>query len=234
MKNTITRRHLAVLNDQSLQATNTSNAGKATPSLQRQRISRQGALSSLPPGVYLGVPAVEITVGVPASELLRQAIAKLRQPELHAFLSAVVAEPEVALALSTAISPKGVSRSLPTYPVQSLRRAAELASFWCGFGPDEREVLYAATFIQGLRHLLADVVLGAASLDDILFTLVRPHLHRLDQRAARHASLLRLALGWGNADEVDAHYVPRLQEAVARALRCVRLDSSQRPNASLC
>lgn len=228
MKNTTARRHLAVLNDLSLQA------GKATPSAQRQRISRQGALSSLPPGVFMGVPAVEITVGVPASELLRQAVAKLRQPELHAFLSAVVAEPEVAQALNCPLAAKGKSRFLPTYPVQALRRAAELASFWCGFGPQEREVLYAATFIQGLRHLLADVVVGAASLDDILFTLVRPHLHRLDERAARHASLLRLALCWGNADEVDAHYVPRLQEAVSRALRCVRLDSIQRPNASLC
>lgn len=177
------------------------------------------------------IPTVEITVGLPAKELIRQAMAKVAHLELHTFLNLVAAEPEVRQALSTPIAGPAASAasgqrlplSFQSYPVQTLRRAGELASFWCANGQNERDVLYAATFIAGIGHLLASSVVGHSSLDDVLFTLVRPHLHRLDDSAPHQASLLRLALGWGNADEVDAWYVPRLQEAVARALSAVQL-----------
>jgi len=177
------------------------------------------------------IPTVEITVGLPAKELIRQAMAKVAHPELHTFLTLVASEPEVRQALSTPMAGSAASAasaprlplSFQSYPVQMLRRAGELASFWCANGQNERDVLYAATFIAGIGHLLAGSLVGQSSLDDVLFTLVRPHLHRLDDSAPHQASLLRLALGWGNADEVDAWYVPRLQEAVARALSAVLL-----------
>lgn len=215
---TITRRQ-SVLNDLSLQARSNSPSQNQLP-----RSSRPISLDRLPAGVFLAVPSVEITVGLPATQLISQSIAKVSHPELRSFLTAVAAEPEVAQALSTpAASASRSTLSFQSYPVQTLRRAAELASYWCAYGQIERDVLFAATFIAGIGHLLAGSVIGNSSLDDILFTLVRPHLHRLDGSAPRQASLLRLALGWGNADEVDAWYVPRLQEAVARALSAVQL-----------
>ena len=95
----------------------------------------------------------------------------------------------------------------------------------------ERAVLFVATVIRGIQALLSDYVVGPANLEDVMFTLVRPALHRLDDSAPRQACLLRLSLGWGNADEVDAFYVPRLQESVARALRAVKVGQ---PTHKLC
>jgi hypothetical protein len=50
-------------------------------------------------------------------------------------------------------------------------------------------------------------------------------LHGLDDQVPRCSRLLRLALGWGCADEIDDHYVPRLQIAVERALAQVAFGS---------
>ena len=91
------------------------------------------------------------------------------------------------------------------------------------YGREERDILYVATFVQGCRSLLAHCVVGDVDLDDVLFTIVRGFLHRLDDAAPRQASLLRLCLGWGNSDEIDDYYVPRLQQAVHRALRTAAL-----------
>jgi hypothetical protein len=111
----------------------------------------------------------------------------------------VVTESEVELALTTPIptpgSSSGMRQPFQSYPVQSLRRAAEMAGYWCAFGREERSVLYVATLIRGIGHLLADYVVGSAKLDDILFTLVRPALHRLDDSAPRQACLLCLFAG---------------------------------------
>ena len=233
MKTTHFTRHLAALNDLSLKSLQAPvrplsppkkspcPAGPAVPGTGRQARS-----------------VVELTVGVSPRQLVDKVLAEVSSWQLREFLRTVVTELEVELALTTPIptstSSSGMRQPFQSYPVQSLRRAAEIAGYWCAFGREERAVLYVATLIRGIGRLLADYVVGSAKLDDILFTLVRPALHRLDDSAPRQACLLRLCLGWGNADEVDAYYVPRLQESVERALRAVRLAQPTQRHASLC
>lgn len=183
-------------------------------------------------------PVVEITVGASPGQLIEQLLDAVPSDPLREFLRAVVIEPEVKLALTTPVRRpvafKGRVPSFQSYPVQFLRRAAEMAGYWCAYGQEERAVLFVATVIRGIQSLLSDYVVGPANLEDVMFTLVRPALHRLDDSAPRQACLLRLSLGWGNADEVDACYVPRLQESVARALRAVAIGQPTHHNTRLC
>ncbi len=221
---TIHAHHLAVLNDLSLKDLQAPTPCETASPRTNQRATR----------------VVELTLGVSPLELVAQVLAGVPGWPMREFLSSVFTEPEVELALTTPIATamrtvmpapsRPTYQAFPTYPVQRLRRAAEMASFWCALGREERAVLYVATLVRGIGHLLSGCVVGSASLDDILFTLVRPALHRLDDVAPRQGRLLRLCLGWGNADEVDACYVPRLQESVAQALREVQIGpATQQP-----
>jgi hypothetical protein len=142
------------------------------------------------------------------------------------FLISVLREPEVLQALTAPVMMTASPFSKTcTSPVQALRRAGELAAYWCAFGAEERDVLFVATVLQGTQNLLGPAVLGASTVADVMFTLVRRPLHRLDDQAPRCSRLLRLSLGWGCADEIDDHYVPRLQIAVQRALDQVVVGS---------
>ncbi|MDO8767368.1 MAG: hypothetical protein Q7K57_01405 [Burkholderiaceae bacterium] len=230
MKNS---RHLAALNELSLK-----ELQSLARLLSQQQKNACPADNVFPSTGQQAQSVVEITVGVPPLQLVDQVLAAVSSWQLREFLSAVVIEPEVELALITPIpmlnSSRGACQPFQSYPVQTLRRAAEMAGYWCAFGQEERAVLFVATLIRGIQHLLADYVVGPANLYDILFTLVRPALHRLDDSAPRQACLLRLCLGWGNADEVDAYYVPRLQESVERALRAVQLGQAPQRHARLC
>ena len=230
MKTTHFPRHLAALNDLSLK----SLQAPVRP-LKKSPCPADPAVPGTGPQAR---SVVELTVGVNPQQLVDKVLAEVSGCQLREFLRTVVTEPEVELALTTPIpmatSSSGMRQPFQSYPVQSLRRAAEMAGYWCAFGREERAVLYVATLIRGIGHLLADYVMRSAKLDDILFTLVRPALHRLDDSAPRQACLLRLCLGWGNADEVDAYYVPRLQESVERALRAVRLSQPTQRHARLC
>lgn len=222
MKTTHFPRHLAALNDLSLK-----RLQSPVRPLSPLKKSPCPADPAVPGTGRQARSVVELTVGVNPRQLVDKVLAEVSSCQLREFLRTVVTESEVELALTTPIptptSSSGMRRPFQSYPVQSLRRAAEMAGYWCAFGREERAVLYVATLIRGIGHLLADYVVGCAKLDDILFTLVRPALHRLDDSAPRQACLLRLCLGWGNADEVDAYYVPRLQESVERALRAGQL-----------
>ena len=178
--------------------------------------------------------AVAITLEVASLDGVNHAVSQVKNLDLREFLQSLVQEPEVAQALSTPVAQLPLSTAcVPRYPMKALSRAAEMAGYWCALGAVERDVLYVATLIRGVQTLLVNTVAGSADLEDILFTLARRALHRLDDRAPRQATLLRLALGWGNADEVDAYYVPRLQEAVARALRTVQSGQGSKPQSWL-
>jgi hypothetical protein len=178
--------------------------------------------------------AVTVTLEVAPLDGVNHAVSQVKNLDLREFLQSLVQEPEVALALCTPIPQLSISTAcVPRYPMKALSRAAEMAGYWCALGAMERDVLYVATLIRGVQTLLVNTVAGSADLEDILFTLARRALHRLDDRAPRQATLLRLALGWGNADEVDAYYVPRLQEAVARALRTVQSGKGSKPQSWL-
>ena len=151
--------------------------------------------------------------------LLLDVVSRVQYPAMKEFLESVLHEPEIFQALTAPVmmsmSPTSITS---TYPIQALRRAGELAAYWCGCGGEERDVLFVATLVQGTQKLLGPVVHGASTVEDVMFTLVRRALHRLDDRAPRCSRLLRLSLGWGCEDDIDDFYVPRLQIAVRRAL----------------
>jgi hypothetical protein len=159
---------------------------------------------------------VELTVGVDPVQLLEAAVQHVKTPALREFFCAVVQEPEIYQTL-TRLTPASQTGRM-SCPIQTLRRAAELASYWCASGAQERDVLFVATVLLGTQGLIGPMVMGDASASDVMFTLVRKALHRLDDQSPRCANLLRLSLGWGNEDEIDDFYVPRLQQAVLRAL----------------
>ena len=213
---------------------------------QSQRRSTALALSRTIPGVMSAasllqsqqpVPrsraVVEITIGKDPQSLVSEAVARVRHPGLNRLLSAFTQEPEIRDVLLCMDEPPGVggvhpaqaepnsSSGTPSWPIQRLRRAAELAQYLCAFGREEREVLYVATLLQGCQPLLNSGLPNAASQADVLHALVRKSLQQLEEHHARQAWLLRQCMGWGLEDEVDDFYVPRLQQAVQRSLALV-------------
>lgn len=216
------------------------NAGDIKPPSAQQPIK-----PILTAGKAFTVPARsalrKLSIGEPASPF-DQLLAEVPDRHLRSFLASVFEEPEVRLVLTTPLPPAARSRGAeaaygggprrqlnPQLPVQVLRRAASLASYWGAHGEAVRNVLYVATVLRGIECLLAGLVVGPASVRDVMFTLVRPALHRLDDTDARLASLLRLALDLGNADEVDAVYVPHLLDSVQRALQAVQIGPRPEP-----
>ena len=176
------------------------------------------------------------TIVADPDRLLTDAVSRVKNTALQEFLTSVMHEPEIYQALTSATfvpmnasaqpsthPGSAIRRNQPSapdhsYPIQALRRAGEMAAYWCACGAEERDVLFVATLLQGAQRLLAAVVQGDSTIEDVMFTLVRRSLHRLDDHTPRCSRLLRLALGWGCADEIDDFYVPRLQIAVQRAL----------------
>lgn len=194
-------------------------------------------------------PITHVTAADP-DRLLLDVVSRVKIPALQEFLTAVTHEPEIYMALTTAtfvpmnasarpaaharpaIRRKQASAPASTYPIQALRRASEMASYCCACGAEERDVLFVATLLQGVQRLLVAVVHGDSTVEEVMFTLVRRSFHRLDDHAPRCSRLLRLALGWGYADEIDDFYVPRLQYVVQRALSKVDWTPAMRPPAT--
>lgn len=182
--------------------------------LLRRGSARQGRAS----GGATGQPVVDITLSADPQSLIDKLLRSVDCQALRQFLASVLAESDVAQAL-TRLRHHG-----KPLPITSLRRAAEMARCWSAFGAQERETLFVATLVRGVQELLADQVVGnSCTPSELMFAIVRSALHRLDDAAPRQASLLRLALGWGNEDEIDAFYVPRIQDTVLRALSSVGL-----------
>ena len=145
----------------------------------------------------------------------------VRCPESRQFLSDVLAEPEMQLLLFTPDA-----RSTVSLPIQQLQQAACTAIAWCSLAHAQRDVLFVATVLQGLHMRLPRLVHGDAAVADVMFTLVMPALHRLDDVAPAQASVLRHLLGWGNQDEVDVHFVPQMLHAMQRALHEKRVKQT--------
>jgi hypothetical protein len=174
------------------------------------------------------ITCVNRNASADSDPLLLDVVSRVKNPALGEFMQSVLHEPEIlhALTAPTMMSMSPSSRTC-TYPIQALRRAGELAAYWCGCGGEERDALYVATLIKGAQKLLEPVVLGSSTAEDVMFTLARKALHRLDDQAPRCSRLLRLSLGWGCEDDVDDFYVPRLQIAVQRALTQVSIVAEQ-------
>ena len=58
----------------------------------------------------------------------------------------------------------------------------------------ERDVHFVATCVLGVQELISSQISPGADLADVLFTLIRPALHRLDDQHADVAYLLREAI----------------------------------------
>lgn len=178
---------------------------------------------------------VELTIGKDPQTLVSEAVAKVRHPGLHSLLASFTNEPEIRQVLYQMEEHPNAAcvhqvrgdwfscQSFPSWPIQRLRRAGELAQHLCAFGREEREVLYAATVLQGCKDLLI-TTMGAVDGANVHFTLVRKGLHQMDDLHPRQAWLLRQCMGWGIEDEVDDFYVPRLQQSVKRSLSLVAVQ----------
>lgn len=162
--------------------------------------------------------------GVNPQVIIQDTIAAVRDSDLRVFLDSVLKEPEVEQVLTTRVPGKGYYQR---YAIQYLRRAASMANFWCVRERREREVVYVATVVEGLKQLMAPWIVGAANAEDVVFTIVRSALYRLDDNAPGLASQLRLSLGWGNADEFDNSYIPSVQQVIRRALQSAGLTEEQ-------
>jgi hypothetical protein len=174
---------------------------------------------------------VEITIGPDPESMLLQVAGEVLHSGLKSLITQFLFEPEIRELLTVIKVEPGRSYKRITLPIQLLRRAAELAQYWGAFGPQERDVLYVATLLQGCQTLLKPTLTGFATPQDVMFTIVRPALHRLEDQFPRQAFLLRLCLGWGNLDEGDDYYLHRLQQSIDRALSIVHIGSAAvKPN----
>jgi hypothetical protein len=154
----------------------------------------------------------EIKVSQDPLRLIARTLAGVNGEPARKFLAGVLAENEVREVLT-----HSCSKSEP-YSIELVRRAAELTHGWTGYGEQECEALYVATIILVVQELLApNVQSERCNPSEMMFAIVCRHLHRFDDGAPTQARLLRLALGWGNEDEVDEFYVPRMQHLVQQA-----------------
>lgn len=152
---------------------------------------------------------------------IEQILHRIADEALREFLADVVAEPGVRLALMP------VTEERPLRPRTSvlarLLQASYTASVWSAHDA-QRETLFVATFIRGVQELLgAQVADNTCTPSELTLAIVRSALHRLDDKAPAQSRLLRLALGWGNEDEVDAVLVPHIRHTVLQALRSAGL-----------
>jgi hypothetical protein len=147
----------------------------------------------------------------------------LKHPPLIRFVQAVFGEPECRRVLEETPSAGGVSVASPT---RRLRAAAWSTSQYPKSTRLQSEVIYAATLILGLQNMLkaaADQnsgdVLAQGAQPDVFFSICRPALYRLEFQAPVHAALLRIALNWGNQDEMLDEEAQRMQSIVWQASR---------------
>jgi hypothetical protein len=153
------------------------------------------------------------------NQLLDNAVNVLADPALRTFLASVIKEPEVRKILIQPVLRKGVQHGIR---VESLQTVALGVQYWCSFGDDQREVLYLATVLHGIQHSLAPCIQGGSDYADFMFTLARSALHTLDDAHPSHAGLLRLCMGWANADE-ESDFALALRERMQRAVETLDL-----------
>ena len=141
---------------------------------------------------------------------------------LRQFLQTVLAEREVMQAVS---QPANRCHKVDLiYRIEQLHHAASITRTWLDWIDSDKETLYVATLIRGTQELLTPQIVGnSCTPTSLMFSIVCSALRRLDDEAPRQAWLLRLVLGWGNEDEIDAVYVPRIHHIVNRALYSVGL-----------
>ncbi len=164
------------------------------------------------------VPTVEITLGPDPQVLIRRAINKVSHPALRTFLRTVMAERDVNRVLTLLLDD---GRKLQRLPIDRLRAAAETARNRSMLAAPAREILYTAVLISGIESLLGETVRPPYTSRDVIRSVVRDALRRLEQQDEERACELRNFLGWGNDDESGA-CVQEVQRTVCHAVKHLR------------
>jgi hypothetical protein len=153
---------------------------------------------------------------------IEQILETINSEALRKFLQCVLEEREVCQAVSQLAKRRHKAGHL--YRIEQLDHAASITRTWLDWIDPDKETLYVATLIRGIQELLTPQIVGnSCTPSNLMFSIVCSALRRLDDEAPRQAWLLRLALGWGNEDEIDAVYIPRIHHIVNRALCSVGL-----------
>ena len=149
-----------------------------------------------------------------ADELLTNAIQAVVNPALRTFLTSVFAEPEVRQILIQPILRKGVAHGIR---IESLKTVAVGVQYWCSFSEAQREVLYVGTVLHGIQHWLTPCIQVGSDCEDVMHTIARSALRVLDDAHPSYEGLLRLCMGWANADE-DSDFAVSLRERMQQAV----------------
>ena len=123
---------------------------------------------------------IEVTVGPTPQQLMRNAVSVLSAAPMRSFLADFFDQPEVQAILTSTVD-DSASSALRRYTIQILRSAAETAAYSSSFGAAEREALYVATFIEGVRPYLASYLAPGSTVDDVLYTLVPEGLRKMSE-----------------------------------------------------
>ena len=158
--------------------------------------------------------------GVSAPTLDQQiqaCLGNVDSPALRQFLASVVKEPEVLEVLARPVSS---SRTRTCTGIEIMKVVALAIRQQSPFGRVGRDVVYVGALLHGVQYFVKSCIVGNADLNDVMFTIVRGPLHKLDDADPGSASLLRLCLGWGNSDET-VELAEQVQQMLLRTSRSI-------------
>ena len=151
--------------------------------------------------------------------LMDECVNRIPDAPLRQFLGTVFNDPQVSQVLSGQVTEGGMSTGLR---VVKLREIAANVLRPAQVNPQEFQAVYVATFLHGIQYLLQPSVGGKNALRDVMHTLVRGALQRLEGANPGMANLVRLCMGWGNFDE-ETVFTEWLQARLRRAISVLDL-----------
>lgn len=147
--------------------------------------------------------------------LAQSAVDEIGDLDLRSFMAHVMVEIEPWEVLTRTVVAKGQAVGIR---VQFLSSIALQVRNAYDLGEMEKDVIYTATLLHGIEYWLRDWVVGNTSVRDVMFTIVRAHLHELDENSPNHAQMLRLCMDWGNEDEQSV-FITWLQQRMHKAVQ---------------
>ena len=193
----------------------------STPAVIRK--TGQMRLARLPGGVRVNKGGIttaeevaEITIGTDPQVLIRRAVNLVSPGPLRTFLASVMAERDVNCVLTVL---RADGPRLQRLPIERLRAAAQCGANASLLSPRVRDTLYTAILVSGIALLLGQTVKHPHSPADVIRSVVRDALRRLDDTDEAQSHALRNCMGWGNEDEMSDVQVQRLQYCVAVAVQ---------------
>ncbi len=151
--------------------------------------------------------------------LMDECVNRIPDAPLRLFLGTIFNDPQVSQVLGNQVTEGGKSTGLR---VVKLREIAANVLRPAQVNPHEFQAVYVATFLHGIQYFLQPSVGGKNALRDVMYTLVRSALQRLEFGNPGMANLLRLCMGWGNFDE-ETVFTEWLQARMRRAISVLDL-----------